>query len=328
MIIKGASVEKALASPTPAWTLALFYGPDEAGSRALADQFAGVMGADADRIDLDGATLKDDPARLPDEANALSMFGGARWIRVTGGDESVRAVEALLGSPKGAPVVMVAGNLTKASALVKLAADSPSIVGVQSWKPEGDRADAIARQMAAAIGVRLSADAARMVADACVGDRGLMTQELAKLALYVDAAPDRPRPVERGDVEAVGAAIDVREPWTMVDALFDGQVHALADEISGEGAAETIPSLRAVGRRALNVARVHAARRGGGGPRLGSKERESVDRQARIWSPTAAATGHRRAMEAEAAVKMPGTAGDVLAGAELLRLARAAERRR
>ena len=58
---------------------------------------ATAMGPGAERIDLDGATLRGDPARLADEAASLSLFGDARHIRVTGmGEESLAAVAALL----------------------------------------------------------------------------------------------------------------------------------------------------------------------------------------------------------------------------------------
>ena len=36
------------------------------------------MGAEAERVDLSGAELKADPARLADEAASISLFGGAR----------------------------------------------------------------------------------------------------------------------------------------------------------------------------------------------------------------------------------------------------------
>lgn len=321
-------IGRALDAPGPDYKLALLYGPDEAGSRALADRLGVAMGADAERVDLDGATLKEDPARLSDEATAITMFGGARWIRVTGGDDIVRAVEALLDAPRGCPVVVVAGNLPKTSALLKLALDDRRILAFQSWKPEGQKADALAVQSGRVMGVRLSPDAARLLADATQGDRALMMRELEKLALYVDASPDRPRPVERTDIEAVGAAIDVREAWDTVDALFDGKVAELAREISGDAAVEVIPGLRAVNRRALMIARALSARRGGQMPRGAKREIETVEREARHWSPEAAATAHRLAMEAEASVKMPGTAGDVIAHAALLGMARAAARRR
>lgn len=308
--------------------MALLYGPDDAGSRALAERIGAALGSDAERIDLDGATLRDDPDRLPGEANALTMFGGPRWIRATGGDELLKAIEALLFAPKGSPVVVVAGNLTKASALVKLATNEPRIVAFACWKPEGDKADAVIRQCGQAIGVRLSSDAARMIGEATNNDRGLIDRELEKLALYVDAAPDRPRAVDRPEVEAIGAALEVHEPWTLVDALFDGRSAELAEEIASDAAVEQIPALRAVARRALAIARAHAARRGGPIAHMNKRERDAVERQARIWSPVALVAGHRRANDAEASIKRAGTAGDVLAGQAMLSLARAAQRRR
>ena len=65
------------------------------------------MGEDAERIDLSGPDLKADPAKLADEAAAISLFGGARMIRIDPiGDESFAAVEALLEAEKaGNPVV-------------------------------------------------------------------------------------------------------------------------------------------------------------------------------------------------------------------------------
>lgn len=327
MILKESQIERALDNPD-GWTMALLYGPDDAASRALAQRVGVALGPDAERIDLDGLTLRDDPDRLPGEANSPTMFGGPRWIRVTGGDELMKSVEALLFAPKGSPVVLVAGGLTKASALVKLGTADPRIVAFASWKPEGDRADAVVRQCGQAKGVRLTSDAARMIVEATNNDRGLIDRELEKLALYIDAAPDRPRTADRAEVEAIGAALQVHEPWTLVDALFDGRTADLAAEIASDAAVEQIPALRAVARRALAIARAHAARRGGPTPHMNKSERDAVDRQTRIWSPAALATAHSRANDAEAAIKRAGTAGDVLSGQAMLSLARAAQRRR
>lgn len=101
----------------------LLYGPDEAGSQSLAKRLERAMGPQAERVDLDGATLKDDPARLADEAASFSMFGDKRWIRVSGmGEESVPALTALLeAEAAGNPVIAVAGALKATSKLVKLA---------------------------------------------------------------------------------------------------------------------------------------------------------------------------------------------------------------
>ena len=307
------------------WRAILLHGPDEGGSRTLADRLGATIGPDAERVDLDGATLKADPALLADEATAMTMFGGPRWVRVTGGDEVLPAVEALLEAAPGCPVAVVAGQLKPASALLKFALASPAIHAFASYKPDAARADALAIQIGRPLGVRLEPDAARALADATAGDRVLMLREIEKLALYLDASPDRPRIAQRTDFEAIGAAIDVREAWDLVDALFDGKPDALGDQIAGPGAAEMIPALRSVLRRTTALAR---ARAGLPGKLFNMKEKEAADRQARHWQPQALVIAHREAMAAEAALKRPGSAGEVLAHHALIGLARAAERRR
>ena len=129
-----AAALKAIDAPAPGIRLFLFYGPDEAGSEALAARFAKAVGAGAERIDLDGPTLRADPARLSDEAAAISMFGERRWIRVQpAGEESLAAVEALLQAPTaGDPVVLVAGNLKKTSKLLTLCTSSKAAASISS----------------------------------------------------------------------------------------------------------------------------------------------------------------------------------------------------
>ncbi|HZG45302.1 MAG TPA: DNA polymerase III subunit delta, partial [Allosphingosinicella sp.] len=77
-----AQLEKALKNPA-ATRLFLLHGPDEAGNQALARRVGAALGPEAEKIALSGAELKGDPARLADEAAALSMFGSGRWVVVS-----------------------------------------------------------------------------------------------------------------------------------------------------------------------------------------------------------------------------------------------------
>ena len=122
-----ARLKAALDRPPADVRLYLLFGPDEAGATALADRLPRALGPDAERIDLDGATLRSDPARLADEAASLSLFGTARHVRVTGaGDECLAAATGLLEAERaGNPVVMIAPTLKATAKLAKLALDSP-----------------------------------------------------------------------------------------------------------------------------------------------------------------------------------------------------------
>ena len=159
--------EKALDAPSDDIRFYLLYGPDESGSAALAKRIERAMGPHAERIDIDNAALKGDPARLSDEAAAISMFGDKRWIRLLQpGDEVVPAVEALLEAEHaGNPVVAIAGALKPSSKLVKLALDSKAAMACISYVPDGRDADQLAMAIAREQGLRLPAELARRISE-------------------------------------------------------------------------------------------------------------------------------------------------------------------
>jgi DNA polymerase-3 subunit delta len=260
-----AQIERALDGAGAEHRLYLLYGPDESSSRDLASRLARALGTEAERIDLDGATLKSDPARLADEAASISLFGGRRFLRVEpAGDESVEAVEALLSATAaGNPVVMIAGTLRKDSKLVKLALAHPAILAFASYAPEGGDADRLATAMARDAGLRVRPDVARRLASATGGDRALLAREIDKLALYLDAAPDRPRDLDHEALDALGAAIEEGDLSRLVEAVMGGDPAAADAELArlgGEGI-EGIPILRALLRRLHLLAPLRAGRR-------------------------------------------------------------------
>ena len=77
-----ASLHGALDRPDPAVRFYLFYGPDEAGSRALALRLLKGLG-NAEKFVVLGSSIKTDPASLTDEAGAMALFGGARAKRLS-----------------------------------------------------------------------------------------------------------------------------------------------------------------------------------------------------------------------------------------------------
>lgn len=339
MIVKRPEIERALDAGGGKCRLFLLYGPDEAGSRALADRLGKALGPDAERIDLSGATLKADPARLADEAGSISLFGGARYIRVEpAGDEICEAVVALAEMPAdGNPVVVVAGALRKDSRLVKLVTAESRMSGCISYVPEGVEADRMASMLAREAGLLITSDIARRLAAACNGDRAILASELEKLALFVDAAPDRPREVGHDTLDALGAAVQEGDMGRLVDAALDGRLDAmesalaqlLADGIEG------IPLIRALLRRLLQLAELRAQVNGttsvssvmaSQGKALFWKDKDSIGRQLSRWRPNAleAAIGRLTAIERD--IKASGSAGPILLDEELFAIGRAAQR--
>jgi DNA polymerase-3 subunit delta len=332
-----AQVERALRTGGEA-RFFLLYGPDDSGSRALARLAATP---DCERVELTGAELRGDPARLADEAASLSLFGGARYVVVEpAGDECLAAVEALLEAPAaGNPVVLVAGALKPASKLLKLALASPAALAFASYPPEGRDAEQLAMEMARAQGLIVRPDVARRLADGAAGNRAVLGQELAKLADYLDAAPDRPQPLDHDAIDAVGAAAEEGDLSRLVDSVGGGDAKRLAAELgrlASEGV-EGIPLIRAVLRRMSLLARLRAqVERGNSvdavmasqGKSLFWKEKPAIAQQLGRWRGELLAKSVSRLVEAERQVKASGGLGAPAVNEELFAICRQAARLR
>ena len=333
-------VEKALKAPA-ATRFFLLHGPDDSGSRALAKLLGAGLGAEAERIDLTGADLKGDPARLADEAASFSMFGGARWILVDpAGDEAVPAVEALLEVPAAEnPVILLAGSLKPASKLLKLALAAPGALAFASYPPDARDADRLVAELAKAEGLSLRPDVARRVAESCGGNRALIAQELAKFALYVGASPEAPKAIDHDVVDALGAGSDEGDLSRLVGSAASGDaagLEAALARLHAEGL-EGIPLIRAMLRRMSLLARLRAEVEQGSSPAavmassgksLFWKEKDEVGRQLAKWRADLLAKAVTRLVEAERQVKASGGIGPLAADEELFAICRQAARLR
>jgi len=334
-------VERALDRPEDA-RFFLLHGPDEAGSRALLKRLAAAMGEGAERIDLGGADLKADPARLADEAAAISMFGDRRWVLVEqAGDESEPALAALIeAAAAGNPVAIVAGALKSGSRLLKTALAARSGLAFASYPPDAGQAVRLVLELARGRGLAARPDVARRIAEAAGGNCAIVDQELAKLALYLDASPGAPRPLDHDALDAVSAGADEGDLARLVDSVAGGDGVALEAEIArlkAEGK-EGITLTRAVLRRMALLARLRAeVERGNSaaavmkspaGKSVFFKEQEAVGRQIARWRPALIAKAVSRLIEAERQVMAPGGPGIVAAEEELFAICRQAARLR
>ncbi len=334
-------ISRALDAPKPDIRLYLLHGPDESGSLALFKRLERAMGADAERIDLDGGTLKGDPALLSDEAASFSLFGGKRYIRIhPASEDAVPAIAALLGADVAEnPVVAIAGQLKPSSALLKLALDHPAALTFASYAPEGAQADRIAETLAREAGLRIDRDTARAIANGSGNDRSIMALEVEKLALYLDAAPDRPREGSREAYAAINADSSEGGLGDLVEAVMDGRPAQAAQEMArlAQEGMHDIPLIRAVAKRVQLLTALRAEVDSGtpissvmasAGKSIFWKEKEGVTRQVSRWDSTKLATAANRLLAAERAIKTSGSVGTVAADAELIAISRVAARAR
>ena len=139
--------------PSPDCRLYLFHGADASAAAELAERLARALGPDIERVDLDGATLRSDPARLADETASMSLFGGARYIRVSpAGDECLDAFTALLAAETaGNPVIALAPTIKSTAKIAKLANESRLALSVACYEPSAQEAESIAATIASCL---------------------------------------------------------------------------------------------------------------------------------------------------------------------------------
>ncbi len=326
MMLKGDSADalRALDTPDPRYRLYLLYGPDEAGSDALAARFGRGMGGGAERVDLDGATLRSDPARLSDEACAISMFGDRRWVRVQGvGDESLPAVEALIaGGVSGDPVVLVAGNLRKNSKLLGLLEKHPDVLCIVSYALDARSGEQAALAMAREQGLVLSSDLARRLVTLSSGERGLLSSEIDKLALYLDASPATPKEATAEALDALAAEGGEQHLFKAAGVVLSGNVRSAEHEMARlrQNGGSLAGLLRLTLSRAVQLAQAQAGVGWSGG-----RDNEDL---ARRWNAEALSRAIQRLAEAERTGRLARGVGETVMARELFAVAHMASRGR
>ena len=337
------SIGRSVDQPDPKIRFYLFHGADESQSAALGERLANALKATKQAVAP--GSLRGDPALLSDSAGAIDMFGGAKviWVQPAG-EEIVAAVEALLDAPASeSPVVAVAGRLTKASRLLKLADEHPLALSHVSYELDARDAERLVMELARAEGLRPQPGIAARVAESCGNDRRMIAQELAKLALYVDASPNAPKDLDREAVDAVGADMG-GDFLALADLALAGDSRALGEELSrlDTGGRDAIPVIRSLQRRLQMLAPIRARIDAGERPQavmtsLGKSlfwmDKPVVERLIASWDSAGLARVAERTGELErrlmSEVRRPNSRvpeGEAL-GEELIAIARQARRR-
>ena len=333
------AIGRAIDRPDPATRFYLFYGPDDAGSRHLATRLLTSLGAE--KFAVMAGAVKSDPAVLADEAGAMALFGGPRaiWIEPAG-DEIADGVTGLLDAGAvESPVIAIGGALRKTSALVKLAEAHGLAAAVQSWIPEGRDADQMVIAAGRVEGVRIDSDVASRLAAACGNNQAIVTQEVRKFALYLDAAPDRVRDLTHDIVDLLGADSSEGNLMRLGDLALAGDGRALLEEFERSALApgDAIPAVRALQRRLVQIAplraRIERGERVDGvltsiGKSLFWKDKPLMQRLLTNWNAERIAQAMERSASLERSAMLSDEPPLAALGEELVTIARAAGRRR
>ena len=205
MIVKSHEAERFVARPPEKISAVLLYGPDQGlvheRAAALAKTVVPDL-SDAFRVsELDESALSGDPARLFDEAAALSMLGGRRVVRVRGaGNAHAKLFEEFFEDRKGEALVVVeAGDLAKNSTLRSVFEKAGEAAAIACYPDSAENLGAVVRAALKAEGLSIGDEAPDDAVTRLGADRGVTRRELEKLALYAHGT----KTVSLADVRAV-----------------------------------------------------------------------------------------------------------------------------
>lgn len=310
-------VEAFLARPDPKIPIVLLYGPDSGlvGERArrLA---AGVVDdlSDPFRVaELDADRLKDEPRLLVEEAQALTLTGGRRLVRVRpAADPATAAVRQLLAVPECAAFVLLeAGDLGGGSTLRKVVEAASSAMALPCYRDEAGALTGVIRQVLGEERLEADAEVVGHLASLLGADRAVTRQELHKLALFIGDRADR-----RVSIADVDPIIDDNAALAIDDVvsaalLGGGDVEARLSRLLAEGQrAETI--LRATANTLLLLLRLRIAVDAGTSssaaieaarPPIHFRRKPGLERALGQWRVAAIVDALRRLREAEAATR-------------------------
>jgi DNA polymerase III subunit delta len=327
-----------LSAPDRTTRAALVYGGDAGLVRERADRLARAIvpdPKDAFRVaDLAAAALSADPARLWDEAAALSLVGGRRLVRVREAGDGVGALfeRFLRDLPPGDSFLVVEGGELAARSSLRRAFESAAAAVAIACYADGRRElEALAREVLGAHKVTASGEAVAYLATHLGGDRLLSRGELEKLALYAGDGGTVGLEEVRASI-GDSAALDLDD---IVLAAAEGdaaQVERALERAFQEG--EMPVTIIRAAMRHFQRLNLLAARLAQGmseddalrslRPPLFFRVQDRVRRQLRLWPERRTTQALTVLLEAEINCKRTGLPADAICRDALLRLARLA----
>ncbi len=210
MKIQFRQLEGFVKSPDKAARVILVYGPDIGLVGERCDIIGKTVVEDLNDpfnvAALSAEILNEDPARLADEAGAMSMMGGDRLIKIDGGGDKLTVlIKAYLENPSESSLVLIkAGELSPRSSLRKLCETAKNAAAIPCYVEDERDVSRFIRDTLQAENIRADNDAVIWLAANISGDRLKVRSELEKLIIYKG---DEQTPISITDASnACGAA--------------------------------------------------------------------------------------------------------------------------
>lgn len=311
----------------------LYYGPDSGMVRERALNSARAVATDLSDpfsvVEFGAEALRDDPARLADEAAAMSLAGGRRLVRLRNADDgAATAMENALSLSWDALVIVEAGQLGPRSKLRLLFEKAGDAAAVGCFLDEGTGLAQLIRQSIEKAGFSADRDVIDWIAANLGSDRMVTRSELEKLALYASGKTE----ISMEDARAIigdSAAVTVDD---VVEASVGGNIGALAVAFA-RARYEGVEPVRIIrsGLRHLSRLEVAAAAVARGSspeqaiknlrPPVFFKQQQAFADQLRRWRSDLLARGRAELIRAEIECKSTDLPADAICERTLMRLA-------
>jgi DNA polymerase III delta subunit len=183
-------------------------------------EIAGLLPADAQRIDYDGETVQ--LAEVLDELQSFAMFGGGtKLVTVREADALItryrEQLEDYVNKPSSSATLVL--RLSSLPSTQRIAKAIAKVGAIESCAPPKDLTRWAIDHAKHAHKITLMPDAAKVLVDYVGADLGRLDTELAKLAIQCDAGK-----ISLDTVCANVAFTREREMWDLTNALAAGNV--------------------------------------------------------------------------------------------------------
>ncbi len=192
MKIAPKNIEGFIKKPAPETLAILVYGPDEGLIRERLDLLTKNIVADIhdpfNVAEFSAEVLNENPSRLMDEAQSLSMLGGRRVVRVRdASDKITETVKGVLSALRSGDnlILLEGGELSPRSSLRLLLEGADNGTAIPCYVEDARDIGRVIGDALRAAGYTIPTDAVTYMAENVTGDRAVARSEVEKLVTYM-----------------------------------------------------------------------------------------------------------------------------------------------
>jgi DNA polymerase-3 subunit delta len=338
MKITGPRQDSFINQPNPDIACVLLYGPDRGLVRERALTLIKTVVDTPDDpfrvVEITYADLKNDPARLADEAQAMALGGGRRLIRFRdASDATTKTIATYLetAAVEDALIVVEGGELGPRSSLRKLFEKAKNAASIACYGDDARSLPIVINETLTAHGLKPTRDALAYLLGNLGSDRSVTRSELEKLALYMGG----PGTVELADAMATihDNTATAMDDITLATGYGDqAKLDKALIRALGEGI-HPVHILRATARHFLRLHQAAGIVATGKNPDIAIKslmppvifmQVDSFRTQLKRWRPARLSEALNLLVAAEIDCKTTGMPNEAVCGRALMRIAQAA----